>query len=75
MAARQACLLTQTGTPVGWRSIAPREEFRGLERYRKLARIDDAAVWSVTCFFIDRLYRRRAPHHRSIESSRCRIRQ
>ena len=44
--------------PVGWCSIAPREEFRGLERYRKLARIDDAAVWSVTCFFVDRQYRR-----------------
>ena len=46
------------GVPVGWCSIAPREGFRGLERYRKLARIDDAAVWSVTCFFIDRRYRR-----------------
>ena len=46
------------GIPVGWCSIAPREEFRGLERYRKLARIDDAAVWSVTCFFVDRMYRR-----------------
>ena len=45
--------------PVGWCSIAPREEFRGLERYRKLGRIDDAAVWSVTCFFVDRQYRRR----------------
>ena len=47
------------GVPVGWCSIAPREEFRGLERYRKLARIDAAAVWSVTCFFVDRQYRRR----------------
>ena len=47
------------GTPVGWCSIAPREEFRGLERYRKLARLDDAAVWAVTCFFIDRRYRRK----------------
>ena len=47
------------GIPVGWCSIAPREEFRGLERYRKLGRIDDAAVWSVTCFFVDRQYRRR----------------
>ena len=45
--------------PVGWCSIAPREKFRGLERYRKLGRIDDAAVWSVTCFFVDRQYRRR----------------
>ena len=47
------------GVPVGWCSIAPREEFRGLERYRKLARIDAAAVWSVPCFFVDRQYRRR----------------
>ena len=46
------------GVPVGWCSIAPHEEFRGLGRYRKLARIDDGAVWSVTCFFVDRLYRR-----------------
>ena len=46
------------GVPVGWCSIGPREGFRGLERYRKLARIDDAAVWSVTCFFVDRSYRR-----------------
>ncbi len=47
------------GVPVGWCSLGPREEFRGLERYRKLARIDDAAVWSITCFFVDRRYRRR----------------
>ncbi len=46
------------GVPVGWCSVGPREEFRGLERYRKLARIDDADVWSVTCFFVDRRYRR-----------------
>ena len=58
MAARQALLAYADGVPVGWCSIAPREEFRGLERYRKLARIDDAAVWSVTCFFVDRQYRR-----------------
>ena len=47
------------GVPVGWCSIGPREGFRGLERYRKLARIDDAAVWSVTCFFVDRHHRRK----------------
>ena len=47
------------GVPVGWCSIGPRDGFRGLERYRKLARVDDASVWSVTCFFIDRHYRRK----------------
>ncbi len=45
--------------PVGWCAIAPRERLRGLERYRKLTHIDDAAVWSVTCFFIDAKFRRK----------------
>ncbi len=40
--------------PVGWCSVAPRETYRGLERYRALAPIDDLAVWSVVCFFVDR---------------------
>ncbi len=44
--------------PVGWCAIAPRELLLGLERYRKLARIDEAPVWSVTCFFIDAAFRR-----------------
>jgi GNAT superfamily N-acetyltransferase len=47
------------GAPAGWCSIAPRESYRGLERYRALARIDDAAVWAVVCFFVDPRQRRR----------------
>jgi GNAT superfamily N-acetyltransferase len=47
------------GEPVGWVSVAPRETYGALERYRALARIDGAPVWSVACFFIDRLARRR----------------
>jgi len=47
------------GEPVGWCSIAPRETYEALERYRALPRIDDAPVWSVVCFFIDRRVRRR----------------
>lgn len=47
------------GAPVGWCSIAPRESYRGLERYRALARIDDAAVWAIVCFFVDPSQRRR----------------
>lgn len=46
------------GDPVGWCSIAPRESYRGLERYRALPRIDDQPVWSVVCFFVDRQIRR-----------------
>lgn len=44
--------------PAAWCSVAPRESYAALERYRALPRIDDAAVWSVTCFFIDRRFRR-----------------
>ncbi|MBN2147777.1 MAG: GNAT family N-acetyltransferase [Anaerolineales bacterium] len=47
------------GQPVGWCSIGPREEFAALERSRILKRIDDAAVWSIVCFFIAKPYRRR----------------
>ena len=46
------------GEPVGWCSIAPRETYRALERYRALPRIDDTPVWSVVCFFVDRRVRR-----------------
>lgn len=41
------------GEPVGWCSIAPRETYSALERYRALSRIDDEPVWSVVCFFVD----------------------
>lgn len=46
------------GDPVGWCSVAPRETYAALERYRNLPRVDDIRVWSVTCFFVDRSIRR-----------------
>ncbi len=48
------------GRPVGWCSIAPRETYQRLEHYSPLARLDDAPVWSVVCFFVDRLFRRQS---------------
>jgi GNAT superfamily N-acetyltransferase len=42
------------GQPVGWVSVAPREEFGRIERSRTLARIDDRPVWSIVCFYIPR---------------------
>ena len=47
------------GEPIGWCSVAPREEFPVLERSRILQRVDDQPVWSVVCFFVARPYRRR----------------
>jgi len=43
--------------PIAWCSIAPRETYAALERYRALPRIDGAPVWSVVCFFVDRQFR------------------
>lgn len=45
--------------PVGWCSVAPREYYAGLERYRALPRIDERPVWSVVCFFVSAALRRR----------------
>jgi uncharacterized protein YndB with AHSA1/START domain/GNAT superfamily N-acetyltransferase len=44
--------------PVGWCAVAPREATPRLERSKVLARLDDAPVWSVTCFFVARPYRK-----------------
>lgn len=43
--------------PVGWCSLAPREEFVRLKRSRILKPVDETPVWSVVCFFVDREYR------------------
>lgn len=46
------------GQPVGWCAIAPREIYPTLARSRVLAPLDAAPVWSATCFFVARPYRR-----------------
>lgn len=47
------------GVPAGWCSVAPREHFVRLEKARVLKRIDEKPVWSVTCFFVAKPFRRR----------------
>lgn len=46
------------GVPAAWCAIAPREQFPSLDRSRVLKRVDDAPVWSIVCFFIDKPHRR-----------------
>ncbi|MCK4633122.1 MAG: GNAT family N-acetyltransferase [candidate division Zixibacteria bacterium] len=46
-------------TPVAWCSVAPREVFPRMEKAPTLKRVDDQPVWSITCFFIAKGYRRR----------------
>ena len=46
------------GEAIAWCALAPREDFIKLEKSRVHKRIDDKAVWSIPCFFIDKRYRR-----------------
>lgn len=44
--------------PIAWCAFAPREDHMKLENSRVHKRIDNEDVWSLTCFFIDRNFRR-----------------
>jgi GNAT superfamily N-acetyltransferase len=46
------------GRAVGWCAVAPRAEFRRLERSRILRPVDAEPVWSVVCFFVAKSHRR-----------------
>ncbi len=46
------------GKPIGWCAVAPRDRYPALERSRTLKKIDDQPVWSVTCFFVAKPFRR-----------------
>ena len=45
--------------PVGWCALAPREAYGYLERSRLLRPVDDRPVWSVSCLFVARPFRRK----------------
>lgn len=44
---------------VGWCAVAPREEYIKLENSRVLKPVDERKVWSVSCFFIKKEYRKK----------------
>lgn len=43
--------------PIGWCSVAPREDFIRLGNSRVLKPIDDKHVWSIVCFFVAKEFR------------------
>ena len=47
------------GEPAGWCALAPRPSYGRLARSRILKPVDEAPVWSVVCFFVDRRFRGR----------------
>ncbi|MBI4261244.1 MAG: GNAT family N-acetyltransferase [Actinobacteria bacterium] len=50
-------LAYRDGEPVGWVSVAPREQLGRIERSPTTRPIDDRPVWSVVCFYIHRSHR------------------
>lgn len=42
------------GVPAGWCAVAPREDYKRLDRSRATSPFDEQPVWSVVCFFVRR---------------------
>jgi GNAT superfamily N-acetyltransferase len=57
--ARPGILAYAGGRAVGWMALAPREEYIRLEHSRVMAPVDAEPVWSITCFFVEKAWRRR----------------
>ena len=55
--------------PVAWCAVAPRRDYSFLSRSRVLAPIDDAPVWSISCLFVARPWRRRGVSARIIRAA------
>jgi GNAT superfamily N-acetyltransferase len=44
---------------VGWCQVTPRDALPWLDRAWRLARVDEVAVWSLSCFYVRIGYRRK----------------
>lgn len=64
-------LLYADGQPVGWCSVAPREEFPRLNRSPLLKPIDDEPVWSIVCFYVARAFRRQGTTAKLIQAAQA----
>lgn len=62
-------LAYQVGAPIGWCSIAPREQYGALERSRMLQRLDEQPVWSLVCFYIHKKYQRQGVAQALVEAA------
>ncbi|MBN1163406.1 MAG: GNAT family N-acetyltransferase [Candidatus Krumholzibacteriota bacterium] len=57
------------GRAVGWCALAPRGSYPTLSRSRILKPVDERPCWSVSCFFIDKAYRRKGVSTRLLEAA------
>lgn len=47
------------GYPIGWVAVEPRSAYPKLAHSHVLTPVDDKEVWSITCFFVAKDYRRK----------------
>jgi GNAT superfamily N-acetyltransferase len=47
------------GYPIGWVAVEPRSAYPRLAHSRALKPVDHREVWSITCFFVAKNYRRK----------------
>jgi GNAT superfamily N-acetyltransferase len=52
------------GSPIGWISLGPREDYRKLERSRVMKAVDDMPVWSIVCTYMAKIHRGRGYQHK-----------
>jgi len=55
--------------PVGWCAVAPRADYVSLANSRVMAPVDDRPVWSVSCLFVRRDFRKRGLSARLIDAA------
>jgi GNAT superfamily N-acetyltransferase len=55
--------------PVGWCAVAPRKDYDALARSRLFKPLDDLPVWSVTCFYVAKGWRRKGVTVRLLEAA------
>jgi len=55
--------------PIGWCSVAPREDFSTLGRSRILKPVDEQQVWSIVCLFVAKKHRRQGVSRALVEGT------
>ncbi len=66
------------GRPVGWCSYGPREEFPRIDRgryYRKLGVRTEGNLWRITCFVVDRDFRKQGIAARALRAALASIKR
>jgi GNAT superfamily N-acetyltransferase len=67
--ARPGVIASTGGEPVGWCAVAPRADYVSLANSRVLKPVDEQPVWSISCLFVRRDFRRRGLSARLIDAA------